>query len=155
MGRYTLRTYNGPPGTATFNDTWEEVMPEDKINHPAHYTQGIECIDYIESQHLGYHAGNAIKYITRYRYKNGVEDLRKAQWYIERLIRIVEFAGVDAKDDAGWDMDCSLPVEEYDVHEYEQQHREELVREVGEAMKDEAKRCGCVPDWLFGPDWSK
>ena len=60
----------------------------DKINHPAHYTQGgIECIDYIESQKLGYHAGNAIKYITRYRHKNGVEDLEKAAWYIERLIQ--------------------------------------------------------------------
>lgn len=63
-------------------------METNKINHPAHYTNGIECWDYIASQSLGYLEGNVIKYITRYRYKNGLEDLLKARAYINKLIEI-------------------------------------------------------------------
>ena len=65
---------------------------EDNINHPAHYTQGgIECIEAIKasmtaSEFRGYLKGNAMKYMWRYQLKNGVEDLRKAQWYLNRLI---------------------------------------------------------------------
>lgn len=65
----------------------------DKIN-PEHYKKGeIECIEAIESAtaHLNgtdaYLVGNAIKYIWRFEHKNGVEDLRKAKWYLERLIK--------------------------------------------------------------------
>lgn len=59
----------------------------DKINHPAHYNQGaIEPIDYIEANELNFCEGNVVKYVTRYRHKNGVEDLKKAKWYLERLI---------------------------------------------------------------------
>lgn len=65
----------------------------DNINHPAHYTQGgIECIDAIEAavgELSGIEAvctGNAIKYLWRWRKKNGIEDLKKARWYINRLI---------------------------------------------------------------------
>jgi len=59
----------------------------DIINKPAHYLQGnIEVIDFIEDQRLNYHAGNIVKYVSRYRHKNGVEDLRKALWYLQRLI---------------------------------------------------------------------
>jgi hypothetical protein len=39
---------------------------------------------------LDYHQGNVVKYVSRYRYKNGIEDLRKAKWYIDRLIYIEE-----------------------------------------------------------------
>lgn len=67
----------------------------EKIDHPEHYTQGgIECIDAIAaatSQLTGEEAfctGNAIKYIWRWKSKNGVEDLRKAIWYINRLIEL-------------------------------------------------------------------
>lgn len=61
---------------------------EDKINHPEHYTKGgIECIEFIESWGMGYEQGNIIKYVTRYPYKgDAINDLRKAKWYIERLI---------------------------------------------------------------------
>jgi len=92
MGRHTLvkRTYNGPSGTATYNDTWEEIM-HDPINHPKHYTQGIECIDYIESHKMNYMEGNIIKYVTRYKDKGGVEDLRKAEWYLKHLIQSIVF----------------------------------------------------------------
>lgn len=64
----------------------------DRVNHPSHYTQGsIECIDAIEeqltaSEMRGYYKGNAVKYIWRERHKNGVEDLKKARWYLDRLI---------------------------------------------------------------------
>ena len=55
--------------------------------NPSHYTNGeIQPIEYIDANKLGYYEGNILKYITRYKMKNGVEDLRKAQWYLERLI---------------------------------------------------------------------
>lgn len=64
------------------------MPPDDTVNHPSHYTQGeIEVIDFIEDQALGYHAGNIIKYIARYRHKGTpLEDLKKAAWYLSRLI---------------------------------------------------------------------
>jgi len=70
---------------------------KDNVNHPAHYTSGnIECIDAIESavtELTGIEAmciGNAIKYLWRWKRKNGVEDLRKAKWYIDKLISLQE-----------------------------------------------------------------
>jgi hypothetical protein len=69
-------------------------------NHPAHYTQGgIECIDAIAAAVTGAAGveavlvGNIIKYVWRYRHKNGVEDLLKCRWYIDRLIEEVEKNG--------------------------------------------------------------
>ena len=59
----------------------------DPIN-PDHYRQGtLEVIDAIEGLALGYREGNCLKYLARYKYKNGVEDLRKAAWYLDRLIK--------------------------------------------------------------------
>ena len=62
----------------------------DNVNHPSHYTDGsIEVIDYIEDKKLGYHLGNAVKYISRAGKKDPekyVEDLQKADWYIQRAI---------------------------------------------------------------------
>ena len=59
----------------------------DIVNHPKHYTAGaIECIDYINACGFDYLEGNIVKYITRYRNKNGVEDLRKAEFYLRMLI---------------------------------------------------------------------
>jgi hypothetical protein len=67
----------------------------DNVNHPKHYTQGkIEVIDFIEDQKLGYKEGNVIKYLCRYKYKNGVEDLKKCRWYLDRLIKELESEGV-------------------------------------------------------------
>ena len=67
----------------------------DKINHPSHYTSGkVECIDAIESATAGLQGigavctANAIKYLWRWKKKNGVEDLQKAQWYISKLIEV-------------------------------------------------------------------
>ena len=69
----------------------------DMVNHPSHYTQGgIECIDALKAATVsktGIEAvctANAIKYLWRYEEKNGVEDVKKARWYIDRLIRELE-----------------------------------------------------------------
>lgn len=92
-----------PPG-AGVNFNWKatciyddkKVVVEggpDMVNSPDHYTQGsIECIEAIEEvvKHLdGMEAmctGNAIKYLWRWKHKNGTEDLKKAVWYIQRMI---------------------------------------------------------------------
>lgn len=63
----------------------------DMVNSPPHYNQaGVECIDAIRAAtdegYEYYLQGNIIKYLWRYRYKNGVQDLEKAQWYLEKLI---------------------------------------------------------------------
>lgn len=64
----------------------------DNVNHPEHYNthaSGIECIQVTE--HMNFNCGNAIKYIWRHDKKNGVEDLKKARWYIDREIqRIID-----------------------------------------------------------------
>ena len=65
----------------------------DMVNAPAHYTSSkVECIDAIESmlskdEFIGFLRGNILKYQWRYKNKNGVEDLKKAQWYFDRLIK--------------------------------------------------------------------
>ena len=68
---------------------------EDMVNHPPHYNKaGIECIDAIKAMTDDgfeyYLQGNIMKYLWRYRYKNGAEDLKKAQWYLTVLIDVVE-----------------------------------------------------------------
>ena len=65
----------------------------DMVNSPPHYNKaGIETIDAImaatDEGSEYYLQGNIIKYVWRYRYKNGVEDLEKAQWYLNRLIKV-------------------------------------------------------------------
>jgi hypothetical protein len=72
------------------------VSLPDIVNHPSHYTDGeIECIEAIEAsltpeEYRGYLKGNIQKYVWRERLKGGTESLRKAQWYIERLIQLDE-----------------------------------------------------------------
>lgn len=58
------------------------------IDHPPHYTKGgIEPIDFIEANKLGYHLGNAVKYIVRAPHKGKMEeDLKKAIWYLNRYL---------------------------------------------------------------------
>lgn len=78
-----------------------EIIPEglqvcpkceknENVDHPSHYTDGkIEVIDFIEDKNLGFHLGNAIKYISRAGKKDKnkiVEDLKKSIWYINRYI---------------------------------------------------------------------
>ena len=71
------------------------------MNHPSHYTNGkIEVVDFIEDKELGFHLGNAVKYISRAGRKNPdktIEDLRKAVWYINREIGRLEGMKNDGK----------------------------------------------------------
>ena len=74
----------------------DENIP-DMVNHLQHYTQGdIECIDALKAATVGKRGieavcvANVIKYLWRYEEKNGVEDVRKAKWYIERLLKELE-----------------------------------------------------------------
>ena len=69
---------------------------EDKVNHPSHYTYGkIEVIDFIEDKELNFNLGNVVKYVARAGHKKSsgksmdakaLEDLKKAQWYLNREI---------------------------------------------------------------------
>lgn len=75
----------------------KEKAKFDAVHHPPHYTQGgIECIDALAAATVnlkGIEAvctANAIKYLWRWKEKNGVEDLCKAQWYIGHLIKKLE-----------------------------------------------------------------
>ena len=72
----------------------------DMVNHPNHYTQGgIECIDAIEAAVTGLTGMDAvctaqvIRYIWRWKHKNGLEDLKKTRWYLDKLIKYHEGNG--------------------------------------------------------------
>lgn len=82
---------------ATKKEDWKQlsllssstpISKPDPVNHPAHYkVGGIETIDFIEAKKLNYNIGNVVKYLTRADHKgNRLQDLRKAQWYLEREI---------------------------------------------------------------------
>ena len=77
----------------------------DLVNHPAHYQGKVECIDCLEAATeglVGIEAvctANAIKYLYRWKRKNGIEDLRKCSWYLNRLINTLAFrAGAPAAE---------------------------------------------------------
>jgi hypothetical protein len=72
----------------------------DRVNHPDHYTAGdVECIDALAAATVNKHGieavcvGNIIKYLWRYEAKGGLEDVRKAQWYLNRLLCQLEKEG--------------------------------------------------------------
>ena len=104
VGTYVLdkRTYickcGGPTMKYETLKSLKENYKEDVVNHPTHYNHnehGIECIDAIQAsmtkeEFNGYLKGNALKYQWRYGYKGKPdEDLRKAEWYLKRLIKEV------------------------------------------------------------------
>ena len=90
----------------------------DNVNHPNHYKtpSGLETIDVIEAFTEGLngfeatHTGNVIKYICRWKKKNGLEDLKKARWYLDRLIEKIE-DNIPIKDDQ--DSDNRPPYKNY------------------------------------------
>lgn len=78
----------------------------DKVNHPKHYTNGaVECIDAIASAVAGKNpleavcVANVVKYLWRYNAKNGLEDVLKAKWYLDRLEKAVR-SRTEYRDDA-------------------------------------------------------
>ena len=68
------------------------VYADDKVNSPSHYkVGGIETIDFIEAKGLDYHLGNVVKYISRAEFKDTkLENLKKAQWYLNRVVSNLE-----------------------------------------------------------------
>lgn len=75
-----------------FVDKLEDIEM-DNVNKPQHYTYGnYECIDVIKeitkdlTGEEAFCIGNAIKYLWRWKHKNGIEDVKKARWYLDRLI---------------------------------------------------------------------
>ena len=68
----------------------------DAVGKPSHYTNtNIECIDYLQEVLgtdglKGFCQGNTTKYLHRWKHKNGLEDLKKAQWYLNKLIELEE-----------------------------------------------------------------
>ena len=80
------------------NEFQEMLNNQEKVNHPQHYRSGngIEVIDVIEGFTEGmsgvdaFALGNAIKYLCRCKKKNGLEDIKKARWYIDYLINHLE-----------------------------------------------------------------
>lgn len=81
----------------SYDNTELTVPQHDPVNHPDHYTRGgIECIDVIQAVVTdlpgkeAWLVGQIIKYVWRYRWKNGLEDLKKARFYLDRLIQEVQ-----------------------------------------------------------------
>lgn len=94
------RAYNGSTAVdasplSTLYTVRGASVTDDNVNHPPHYkTGGIETIDFIEAKQLPYHLGNVVKYVTRAAHKGSeLEDLKKAQWYLNRHIQQREAAG--------------------------------------------------------------
>jgi len=82
-----LTTKRGVRAMSTKTGKSSPVPASEKVNHPAHYNlnpSGVECITVVE--HMSFNVGNAIKYLWRADHKNGIEDLRKAAWYVNREI---------------------------------------------------------------------
>ena len=107
---FSLRS-NGPCDTcdddrSNWKPIWTEAVPEDTapdpVNHHSHYadTCSLECADVmlitfgVDGVNYFY-LGNAFKYMWRYKHKNGVEDLKKAQWYLDHIKAEYLQVGVD------------------------------------------------------------
>jgi hypothetical protein len=64
------------------------MSANDRQHGGSHYQKTIQPWDYVAANGIGFFEGNAIKYLTRWRDKGGIEDLRKAQHYVEKLIEL-------------------------------------------------------------------
>lgn len=86
------------------NDPARSSRGDDPVDHPAHYTMGaIEVIDAIEDWQLNYHRGQVIKYVSRAGRKDPrkeIEDLQKAEWYLNREIGRLQSAADATKGSA-------------------------------------------------------
>ena len=93
MGVRSMKIFDDKSGIdkLTINGMTLHDDEDDMVNHPPHYNKyGVECIDALRAatgEGFEYYLqGNVMKYLWRYRYKNGVEDLKKANWYLELMI---------------------------------------------------------------------
>lgn len=111
---------------------------KDMINHPDHYQSenGLEVIDVIKEFTSGLEGieatdtGNILKYICRWKKKNGIEDLKKAKWYLEHLIDYVE--STETTETITFDMEKNLKAL-YDLFQ-------QLNNEAVNGFKDEIER---------------
>jgi hypothetical protein len=93
FGETTRRQISSSPEEKKIRDYLNRDV--DMVNHPPHYNKGIETTTYIDSWDMGFSQGNVIKYVTRYNLKHDtkekqLEDLKKARWYLDDLIKMVE-----------------------------------------------------------------
>ena len=93
MGVRSMKIFDDKSGIdkLTINGMTLHDDEDDMVNHPPHYNKyGVECIDALRAatgEGFEYYLqGNVIKYMWRYRYKNGIDDLKKANWYLELMI---------------------------------------------------------------------
>lgn len=94
----------------------------DSVDRPQHYADsGIQCIEAIEASMseealMGFLKGNVMKYVWRYEKKNGLQDLKKAKWYLKELIAHLELKEEPEEDDNGCkDGFCPMPGVRYDL----------------------------------------
>jgi len=95
FGETTRRQISSSPEEKKIRDYLNRDV--DMVNHPPHYNKGIETTTYIDSWDMGFSQGNVIKYVTRYNLKHDtkekqLEDLKKARWYLDDLIKMVEIS---------------------------------------------------------------
>lgn len=86
------------------------VHTTDNVNHPQHYTSGcgFECIEMMQmilssDEFYGFCLGNAIKYVWRHNQKGGMEDIRKARWYLEKIMDVLPKHYPDVTYQRVWD----------------------------------------------------
>lgn len=86
------RTFFATSNKSILDKSSPKKEVKDNVNHPSHYkVGGIETIDFIEAKSLSYNLGNVVKYLTRADHKgNKIEDLKKAQWYLNRELSNLE-----------------------------------------------------------------
>lgn len=123
----------------------------DNVSHPSHYCQGdIECIDAIKAATIGKTGieavcvANIIKYLWRYENKNGLEDVRKSAWYVNRLIQELE-----AKNDKSSN---KYNEDEYscDSCKYDALGMASYDPETDKCTKEPCKSCKC--NFIYGTD---
>ena len=86
---------NIPNDSQGWQNYRKSIEQKDLVNHPEHYTKGIETIHYIKSWGMSYEQGNVVKYVSRYNIKHQqkekqIQDLKKALWYLEDMIKDLE-----------------------------------------------------------------
>ncbi|MGL6095362.1 MAG: DUF3310 domain-containing protein [Fimbriiglobus sp.] len=94
-------------------------MAANDVQHGGnHYAKPIQVWDFIAANGIPYLEGNAIKYLSRWRNKGGVEDLKKAKHYVEKLIELEEAAGKSQPVPFEIDADCERFVAGHDWSVY-------------------------------------
>jgi|LULS01.1.fsa_nt_gb hypothetical protein len=93
-----VKMFSDEMGFNTSNVTFSWGSPQERadlVNHPPHYNKGIETTQYIKSWGMNWNQSNVIKYVSRYNLKSSnlklqIQDLKKAQWYLNDLINDLE-----------------------------------------------------------------